>query len=277
MLGILLIAIAEIFAEASTSIGKYEVAKKKESLYAMAFLNAFWATVFLLAIGLFRGHFYFDLESLPTFLLRAILEIALVFVSLNAILTADRSTFAFLRTLTIPLLLVADFMLGYALEITQVAGVSLMVVAFLFLFFNHGLSRKGKLLSLVSAMIAVATITLYKYNITHYNSVEAEQTYMHVILLVAIIAAAKIRAHENVFWYLTQPLFITQSVLSGFASVFMSFAYVFAPASIIMAAKRAFEVLASIGAGRAVFKEKHLSVKLTGFSLLLLGVGLTML
>lgn len=277
MLGVFLIAIAELFAEASTSIGKYEVAKKKESLYAMGFLSSIWATVFLVAIGYYQGDFHFALASLPTFALRSVLEVVLVFVTLNAILTADRSTFTFLRTLTIPLLLVADFLLGYTLTVMQVLGVSLMAVAIILLYFNHGMSRRGKMLSVLSAILAVGTITLYKYNITHYNSVAAEQAYLHAIVLVALVIAAWVRVRENVFRSLVKPIMLVQSLLAGVATVFLSFAFLFAPASVIMAAKRSFEVLAAILFGQTYFKEKHVLLKLTAFVLVAAGVTLLVL
>src|SRR3989338_10538360 len=134
MFGIILIAAAGVFEETGTVIGKYEVAHKKESLYAMGFLSSVWASLFLIVIGLALDDLIFSLASLPTFLLRMVLEVILLFVSLNAVLAADRSTFSFLRTLTIPLLLVADLALGYAISTTQILGIGLMVVAFLFLF-----------------------------------------------------------------------------------------------------------------------------------------------
>ncbi len=272
MIGILLVATAEIFAEIGTSLGKYEVSKRKESLYAMGFLNTVWATLFLLIWGLSGGELIFSYASLPFFLTRAVIEVVLLFITLNAILTADRATFSFLRILTIPLLLAVDIALGYSFTLGQIAGICLVVVALIFLFLNHGLSRKGKILSLLSAVLAVATITLYKYDITHYNSVPAEQILMHLIILVAIVVAAKIRAKENVFRYLTHSTFIIQSVSSGIAGALMSFAYLFAPASIIIAAKRSFEVLAAIVSGHKYFHEKHLFIKLTAFILVVAGV-----
>jgi len=277
MYGILLIAIAEFFAEASLTIGKYEAGKKKESLYAMGFLSGIWATAFLALFGLWQGDFHFSLESLPTFTVRVILEIVLLFTTLNAILAADRSTFSFLRTFTIPLLLAVDFALGYVLTIEQVFGVSLLAIAILLLYLNHGLSRRGKMLSIISAVVAVGTITLYKYNITHYNSVAAEQTYLHLILLIAIIVAAWVRVRENVFRTLFQPVLLFQSVLAGIAAVFMSFAFVFAPASVIMAAKRSFEILAAMLFGRTYFHEKHVLLKLGCAILVALGITLLVL
>lgn len=276
MIGLLLVATAEIFAEISTSLGKYEFSMKKESLYALGFLSSIWATIFLLIWGLTQGEFIFSYESLPFFLTRAVIEIILLFVVLNALVSADRTTFSFLRILTIPLLLGVDFLIGYEFSTNQIIGVCTIVTALIFLFLNHGLSKHGKMLSLLSAVLAVATITLYKYDITHYNSVEAEQILMHLIILTVLVITAKIRTNENLFSYLTHRTFVIQSVSSGIAGALLSFAYLFAPASIITSAKRSFEVIAAVISGRKYFHEKHLMIKVIAFILITLGVILTM-
>ncbi len=275
MIGVILISIGEFFAEIGTSVGKYEVSQQKESLFAMGFLNAIWATVFLILIALFRGgEFVFSVHSLPTFIARAIMETILVFVTLRAITTADRSTFSFLRIMTLPLLLVVDIGLGYDISILQMVGISTVVIALMFLAMNHGLSRKGKLLSLFSALLAVGTTSLYKYNVTHYNSVEAEQIIMHIIILTALIVSAKVFSKENVFTSITHKTLFFQSMAAGIATVLMSFAFLFAPSSILMTAKRSLEVLFSMVSGRNYFKEKHIAVKVGALSLVTLGIVL---
>lgn len=274
MLGIVLIAVGELFAEASATIGRYEVKHRKETLYSMGFLSGFWATVFLLIYSLTWGEFRFAWESLPTFGLRLILETILLFFTLQATITADRSTFAFLRTFTIPLLLVVDIALGYAISIPQIFGISLIVIALLILLLNHGLSRRGKILSLLSALTAVATISLYKYNITNFNSVEADQALTHIFLLIVIVIAAKVHTDENVTRQMFRPLFFAQSLLAGVATVLMSFAFLFAPASVIMAVKRSLEILGAIVSGRTYFHEKHVLLKLLACALVAGGITL---
>jgi drug/metabolite transporter (DMT)-like permease len=272
MLGIMLIALGEIFAETSATIGRYEVKHRKETLYAMGFLSGFWATIFLILYGLVWGEFRFSLESLPTFGLRLVLETMLIFFTLHATITADRSTFAFLRTFTIPLLLVADIALGYSLSLNEILGVSCIVIALIILLLNHGLSRRGKLLSLLSALTAVGTLTLYKYNITYFNSVEAEQTLTHVLLLLIIAVVAKWHTGENVAHHLFRPIFFIQSLLAGVASVLFSFAFLFAPTSVITAVKRSLEILGAIVSGRTYFHEKHVVVKSIAFLFIAAGI-----
>lgn len=277
MFGIVLIGISQLFAEFSTSLGKYEYSKHRESLLAFGFLHAFWATVFLFALAYFRDSFIFSWESLPTFALRAVFEIILVFTALRAIVESDRSTYAFLHTLTIPFLLGVDVILGYDLSLPQVIGIALMASAIMLLTINHGLSRRGKMLSLIAALIPVITVSLYKYNITHYNSVEAEQALQHVVLLIALLIAAWYRTGENLFAQIVNRKHLAQSLSAGAASVFLSYAFLFAPASVIITAKRTFEVLAAILFGKTYFKEKHLLLKLAALVLMAGGVALLVL
>jgi drug/metabolite transporter (DMT)-like permease len=275
MSALLLVLVAAFFVELSTSIGKEEVASKKETLYAVAFLGGIWTTVILVSFAFISSSpLVFSLQSIPTFGLRAVLEIALVFISISAIQQADRSTFSFLRMLTIPLLLIVDFLLGYALSALQILGVFFIMTVPLYLFHKKGMSKKGKLLSLSSAILAVATISLYKFNITHFNSVEAEQAMMYVILLVTIILTAWLRGHENVFRYLTHPLCIVQSLSAGVAGVCMSFAYAFAPASLVVALKRSFELLTSLLSGKILFHEKQFIPKVFASCVAILGIVL---
>jgi len=278
MIGVILTAISNIFGEIRTSIGKYEIEHSKESLYAMGFLNSIWVFVFLLILGYFReGGFIFSLESLPTFLIKAVLEVVIILISINAIVKADRSTFSFIRTLTIPLLLVVDIILGYNITLTQIIGVSMVVIALLFLFTNHGLSKEGKLLTLSGSILSVITLSLYKYNITHYNSVEAEQTLTFLIIIVTLVVIAWIHKKENLFKYLTHKTFMMQSIASGLSGSFISFAFLFAPASIITTSNRSFEIITSMISGRAVFHEKHIVIKIIALALIITGIILVVI
>lgn len=278
MLGIALVAVAEIALQWSSSIGKYEAQKRRESIYAIGFLMWFWTTLFLLLWGTIGpGEFRFSLESLPTFGLRVILEIAMMFVTLRALMQADLSTFSFLRTFTIPLLLIVDIMLGYAISTIQLVGIGVIIAGSLLLISRKSLSKRGKLLSLLSAIIAVGTLSLYKYNITHFNSLEAEQFFIHLILLIVLVAAAYAQHRENLFRYLGKPVFLSQSILSGIGGVLMSYAYLFAAPSVITAAKRSFEIIYSIIVGRTYFHEHHLALKLAAAALVICGISLTSL
>ena len=273
MIGVLLMALSAGCLEIATSIGKFETAHKKESVYAFGFLNGFWVIVFLLISALFIRHtFVFSIASLPTFGARLILEILLTLVSLKAIVAADRSTFTFLRVWTIPLLLGVDLILKYTISPSEMIGIFFILLALVILFFAHGLGENGKLLSLTSAIMAVGTISLYKYDITHFNSVEAEQVLITLGILTTLFITAKVRTGENLFSYLFKPIFFLQSFISGIASVAGSFAMLFAPASVIMALGRSFEILAAIISGKTYFREKHSNIKLVAFACIALGL-----
>lgn len=273
MFGILLAFASSLFRETGTSIGKSQALEKKESVHTMAFLNLFWAAIFFFAYAFFiRGEFLFDLASLPTFILRAALEILQLHFTMRAIVIADRSTFGFLRIWTIPLLLVVDITLGYAISFEQILGISLIVISFIILFINHGIKKKGAGFVLFTAINAVATISLFKYHITYFNSAEAEQGIITLILIAYSFIMARYVAKENPLRFLTKRIFFFQSMAWGIGSVLMSFAYLFGPASIITAAKRALTILTSTLAGNFYFHEKKLIIKLISFTLIALGI-----
>jgi len=276
MFGIILALVSSIFREAGTSIGKSKALAHKESIYTMGFLNLFWATIFFFAYAFFiRGEFIFLLASLPTFGVRIVLELLQAHFTMKAIVVSDRSTFGFLRIWTLPLLLGVDILLGYTIGLYQMLGISAIVIAFIFLFINHGIKAKGAGLVMFTAINAVATISLFKYNITNFNSVEAEQGVMTLILLVYFFFMARFVAKERPFMdHMRKPIFFAQSLLMGVAGVLMSFAFAFAPASVITSVKRAFSILASTISGNLYFKEKKLLIKIAAFILIAGGVVL---
>lgn len=282
MFGIVLVAISSFTDEAGTSLGKREVAHSAESIYTMGFLNSLWGTLFLLILaflvpkGLFTAGFpsgfMFNMASLPTFLPRVALEVLQAWATMYAIVRADRSTYGFLRTITIPLLLVADVALGYGVSIPQIIGMGLIITSFILLFMNHGIRRAGMGFVIFTAINAVITISLYKYDITHFNSIEAEQSLVSIVLLVFFFVMAFVRAGENPFRLLAKPYLLAQSVFFGISSILSSFAYLFGAASVITTAMRAFSILFSMLAGHVYFREKKFWLKFFAFALITAGL-----
>lgn len=272
MFGLLLVSIGTFFEEISDSISKKEVREKKETVYTMAFLSLLWGFFWFGGILLYKQKFGFSPESIPTFSIRLVLEIIQMHTAVLAVVLADRSTFGFVRTGTLPLLLVVDLFLGYPVTMPQIAGIALIICSLLVLSLNHGIKKRGLGYLIYSTIGAVATISLYKYNITYYNSVEAEQFLIHLFLLVYFYFVALRVGRENPLRLLRQRIFFTQSFAAGVGSVVMSFAYLFASAAVITSAKRSLSVLWSILSGSMYFHEKHIAVKLTSFVLLVAGV-----
>lgn len=89
------------------------------------------------------------------------------------------------------------------------------------------------------------------------------------VLLGYFAVLARVRAHEHPLALLRRPVFLAESLAQGVGGVIEGFAYVFAPATVIVAAKRSTAVLWSIGTGNHVFHESHLVVKMiTGLGLI---------
>lgn len=272
MLGVLLVLGATLFGEVSESVGKHEVVKGNESFYTMGFLSTFWTTLWFLLIIVGKGHFLFSLASLPTFIPRLLLELILAHVAILAVIKADRSTFGFFRIITIPLLLVVDIILGYHLSAFQLIGILLITIVIFLLFINGRITKKGIGYVLFTAVVSVITITLYKYDISHFNSVEAEQATILLAITIYFFFGAIFSAKENPFVFLKKRIFFVQSMSSGIAGLVESFAYLFAPASVIMAVKRSCGISWAILSGFYIFKEKSFLVKFIYLMLLTVGI-----
>src|SRR3989344_1745897 len=282
MLGILLTAAGSFVEEISASVGKWEIARGKESILSFGFLNYFWVTVFFLIFAFlipkdffapgFPSGFVFNMASLPTFLPRVVLEILQALAGAYAVVIADRSTFGFLHILTIPLLLLVDLIFSYSTGLPQLAGMSLIIASLVLLFINHGIRRNGAWLVAFTAINAVATMSLFKYDITNFNSVEAEQSIVCFVLVVFFFVIALIKEKKSPLRLLAHPVFFVQSFLMGAGGSVMSFAYSYGTASVIATAKRAFNILFSMLSGKIYFHEKKPWVKALSFILILVGL-----
>ncbi|OGE82655.1 MAG: hypothetical protein A2846_03280 [Candidatus Doudnabacteria bacterium RIFCSPHIGHO2_01_FULL_49_9] len=273
MFGVILTSIGTFFTEVSVLIGKRQAREGHEDAYALGFFDVFWAMVILGGIALVRQSFVFSAESLPTFTIRAILEVAQAHVTALAVIRADRSTFGFIRVFTLPLLLVIDLALGYTLSAGQMFGVTLIFLVLIMIFMSKKIGKQGRWLVLFTAVNAGATISLFKYDITHFNSVEAEQILILAILLVYFWAGGlAVSRQNNLARLFTRKIFFAQSLAQGLATVVESFAYSFAPASIIMAAKRSSAITWSMISGHFVFSEKNFVFKITVLTALVGGI-----
>jgi hypothetical protein len=276
MFGVILTAIGTLFHEISDVIGRRKALQKEETIYSMGFLQVFWVTIFFGLVALiYPSAFRFTIASLPTFTVRVLLEIIQTYAILAAVIKSDRSTFGFVRTLTLPILLIIDLAVGYHIATTQIIGIAFIILALVLIFIGRNFNKKGVGLVLFGAVNSAATISLYKYDISHFNSVVAEQLIIYFILFCFLGLGASYIKQEHPFSMLRRRLFFIQSFTEGVGSLIDSFAYLFAPASIIVAAKRSSSVLWPTISGNLYFKEKHFFSKLLMF--IFLGAGIILI
>ena len=272
MLGVLLAGISSVFDEIANSVGKKKMSDGLESYYTFGFLTQFFSALFITAIGFFFADFRFSTDSLATFVPRAVIAILMLQLGVIAIAKAERGSFGFIRLATIPLLLGADLMLGYALTGMQILGI-ILIVAPIGAFFYFDVSKsKEMFLVLLVAVLAAVDISLYKYDISHFNSVESEQAIISLIVALYFFLIATLIRKENPLAFLREKIYVVQAGSSGIASVVNSFAYLYAPASVITTAFRGFSVLFSILTGTFYFKEKRLILRIFLFAVIVAGL-----
>jgi len=274
MFGVIIIFFSTFFDELVNSINKAKLNQKQISIYSLSIINYLAPAIFFIGINIVKWQFNFSLASWPTLGTRAVVEIILTYITFEAIAQADRSTFGFVRVITMPLLLIIDLFLGYKIKSWQLAGIGIIIFSLFLIFLLHGIKRRGAWLSLISAVLAVITIALYKYDITYYNSVAAEQTIIYIILLAFLSGLAFFKAKENPFSFFRQKTFCFLSLINIVPSFLNSYAYTFAPASVILSAYRSSAVFWSMISGKVYFKEKHFLIKMLYLTLLIIGIVL---
>lgn len=274
MLGIFLALFSTFSGEVSSSIGKKEIALKKEDVFVMGFLSSFWAFLWYGVLIYHKGSFGFTMESLPTFMPRLLLEFILMHIAIIALSKTDRSSYSFVRVLTVPFLLIADLFLGYTFTQFQIWGMVVLVGSLIAAAFLGSINKKGTLLVAVGAILTVGTATLFKYDIAHFNTVEAEQFIVEGALVIYCLIRAT-RRKEKPFLYLVRYPFAFQSLAGGAANIVGSFAYLFAPASVIMAVVRSSSIFWAVMSGKICFKERHLMTKI--FIFISVSVGIMLL
>lgn len=271
----LIVLFSTLAHEAANSIAKKSIASKTESLYAFGFLGFFWVAVFMAVTVLFFGaDFRLSAASLPTLLTRILVECLLVYVAAKAVAVADRSTAGFLHTLTIPLLLLVDIAMGYGITLVQVGGIALLFLGIGLLFLRSKKSNRGAKYLIAMSLIGVITTSLYKYNITHFNSVAAEQLVVVVCIMLFFSLLAAVHRKRQPVTLLFKRSTGAQALASGLGIAIESFAFLFAPPSIVIAFKRGFALLWSIFFGHKWFHEHKLALKLRAATLALAGLAI---
>jgi hypothetical protein len=261
--GIFLETIANLFEEISCSVGKRESQAGRSSIFMMGWMQHVLALLILIVVFLLGfDQFRFSWESWPTMAIKLVLDIFQVHIALLAIEATERTAFSFVRMLTLPILLVVDLVLGYVLLPAQLAGMILLAGIFLYTFANHVMKNKGMWLLIFIAVNSAATISIYKYHITNFNSVLAEQMIVYVVLTIYLWLYLKFRTKVKFRSQMLRPAVLVQAFSMGFAALLSSYAFIFAPASVITTARRAGSILWSTLSGLLYFKEDHKKQKL---------------
>jgi hypothetical protein len=275
MLAALLVIVGNFFEELSASASKHAFTGRLFTYVVYGFLIEAISVLFFGGTALIGGYtLAYNTHALPIFALRVVNEFLQCEVVFRALEFADRSTFGFIRVLTIPLLLLVDIMMGYHITNLQFLGIGIILVVLLSYFANGKLHGKGMGLALASALLSVVDLSLYKYDISHYNVAAVSQFYL-ALALFSIYAVRVFFSKEDrrlLVEMTAHPLLGLVFVSQGLSSVLVSLAYQYAPASLILAFSRAVSVLWSLVSGVFYFHEDSVLRKTFAFALIVVGL-----
>jgi len=261
MISVLLATLSSLLVEVSSSVGKFAMRKKWESPPVMSLLNTLWtAGYFALTSIIFPASFVIQDRTILLFPLLIVLNIAQTVATTIAIQRASRSTFSLLRSLTIPLLAGIDAFTAPAMPITKYVAMGIMFVSIVWLQRNHGIEKRGALITIFTAVNASVTIALMKYVLTQGTSIAAAQLIVLAPILIVLAIWTICRPGPKLARGHTK-IIAAQTASYGLSSLIESYALVFAPASVVTTASRSACVLWSIVFGHSVFHERRLHEK----------------
>ncbi len=274
MFGILLVVIAAFFVEIGCSVAKHEHNKHGEDVWGAIFLNSFVTLLIYIAVGIYRGTLNFFVQSWPILVLAALVNLAACFVSNMATLKASRSIAGIFRMLTVPLLAIVDYYLGYDISPVQILGVGVIVLTIITLMKRDAWHKSSTKWLMLNTIMTVLAITIYKYIIDHIATVETVQVINFIFLIVGAIVGAQIFNKQNLFKLFTHPFAFLQAGSMGLGSVLDGFAYSYAPASIISAAYRSAQAFWTLVSGSFYFHEHKIVTKVIAVIFLMGGIFL---
>lgn len=195
-----------------------------------------------------------------------------IYFAMNAINIADRSTNSLFSVLVLPMLLFADILLWYEITTYHIIGVIFIVLILFFSSYNWSISTKWIYYVLWTQITAAFGITIYKYLITHYVSVEA------IILVVSIfmvITFSIITIYNLWIKWLTVCFKYNNLQIWFLTSIWQTlwlFAYLFWPASIVTAIRRIFQMFWWVVFGKLLFHEENFWKKIWNLAVLSIGI-----
>jgi small-conductance mechanosensitive channel len=201
--GILLLCIGCFFLEQSTVIKKRH--GSEINIHQISFLTLLAVMIFSGIAVRFSGDRTFTWTLTSFFLLVFQIFAGVLFNEFcnKAIHHADRSTFSVMSTMTIPLLLVFDLLLGYTVTWWQICGVILLTFMLGYAFFRGRFSMKGMKYIITANIISLATVIAFKYATTHYASTELMNFYnaggMSILFFIIICKTTGFKGIKQVF------------------------------------------------------------------------------
>ena len=275
---IILVGLGTLLLEISSSGYKLKHQEGDPHLLApLFFFVGLWVISALFAI--FTGKTHFELSWGSIFVIILVSVATLFFNHFGWLATkkADRSTAMVIGSLTLPGLMITDSILYHNLHIIQIIGILLLIGEVFYLFKTAILSSLWARESLIAALIAVISITWFKYHINHWSDVYAFLMIEAVILIILTLIYLIFYYHsiQNLWHILYQrKSYLTIGLLRGLGEVPISLAYNFGPASVITTFKRWFGLIWAILFGKVVFNEQNFWQKalaiLTIFGLILI-------
>ena len=273
MINILILSLLSTFFE-EKSYSKMKQIWDSLTYYQKWFILSLMIVILLLLIVFTVWKWNFDITLISIILTIIYLSTSLLYYYFltNAINKSDRSTMSLLSVLIIPMLLITDILLWYNVNMYHIIGVIFMLIIIIYSSWNGSINTKWIFWIIWLQLILTIWVTIYKYMITYYSSVEAISIIDAFITMVFFLWVIVIKLWFNwvkqCFEYNNIKIWINSSIWE----IIALFSYLFWPASIVTAIRQIFRMFWWIVFGKYLFNEENFWKKIWNLAVLSIGV-----
>ena len=269
MINIFIISLVWTFlSESSTS--KLKQVWENLTFYQKWFILNIIKIIFLILVllSIWKWEFDFNVISITLLILYSLLWILFTYFAINAINKADRSTNSLFSVIILPILLFWDIMIWYDINMYHIIWVIFIVSVLILSSYKWSISTKWLSYVIWAQIVASMWITIYKFMITNYSSVEAISI-IDSFLMLSIFFFIII---YNIWFNWVKDCLKINSLKIWFLSAIWQtlwlFAYLFWPASIVTAIKRMLQMFWWVMFWHFVFKEENFWKKIWNLAVL---------
>lgn len=153
-------------------------------------------------------------------------------------------------------LLTVDLILWYNISSWEIAWILLITFTLIIVSSNRTISLNGVGYVLLSVIFSVVNISIVKYWIENYNSLESQMLIIQV--LVSIIMFFVVLFQKGLNWIAVcfNPKYFVVGVFNSLNVLFNNIALLFGPASVVTALRKVWEVIWWVVFWKVIFDEK---------------------
>ena len=253
--------------QANVLIKKYEALHTYQKIFLIILSELIVGLMFWILFN--DMHYDFNFYSVILTLINSLSVFWFFYFYVKSVEIADRSLVAIFSVIILPALIIADYFMGYKLDILQIFGILWIVAVLVYSSYSNTLNLKGLKYVLLSQFFWFLSIVSFKILIMHYSSVYAQMALNAFIVSIIYLILLLKKLGQDAVWFILKKDYLLVGAFYWVGSLLAGLAYLFWPATIVTAFKRVWAMFWWVVFGKLVFHEINFWKKLANVMILL--------